>query len=505
MRFVLLNLRRLCRSPHARRLCGILLVLTGLSGCAGVVGSTGGGGNAGTTTVTILTTSTANDQLYYFGMVLNSITLTSRSGGTASLITTPIVAEFMHLNGATEPLLTVTLPQGVYTAATASVGSAGFRCVSFDSSNGDIDDAGYGYGYTPASHVTMSLPSPITIAGDHAVVLLNLQVSQSASWGAGNCAPISSNNWSITPTFTIALAGDANPMQFGLNGMVKTVTQSSGSFTVTAADAPNCIVTIGSSCNPPAVGPYAPAWQVATDNNTVFEGVAGISQLVAGLAIDMDAALRPDGSLLAKRIAVYDADPSNLTVVSGPVERVYNTMPVIYSAPTESLGPQNDSSGYSFNFSNAIFQTSSQFNNLQDLPFPASFNATNMVSGQNIYASMHALVLEPSPTDFPATTITLIPQTINGTVSAMGSEGGFTTYTVTLAPYDLFPQLAVQTGQTTLLTNPNTVIVYADSNTQMLNTSPVAVGNVVRFYGLVFNDNGTLRMDCAQVMDGVAE
>ena len=29
--------------------------------------------------------------------------------------------------------------------------------------------------------------------------------------------------------------------------------------------------------------------------------------------------------------------------------------------------------------------------------------------------------------------------------------------------------------------------------------------NVVRFYGLVFNDNGTLRMDCAQAMDGVAE
>jgi len=25
------------------------------------------------------------------------------------------------------------------------------------------------------------------------------------------------------------------------------------------------------------------------------------------------------------------------------------------------------------------------------------------------------------------------------------------------------------------------------------------------FYGLVFNDNGTLRMDCAQIMDGVAE
>lgn len=124
-----------------------------------------------------------------------------------------------------------------------------------------------------------------------------------------------------------------------------------------------------------------------------------------------------------------------------------------------------------------------------------------MVDGQNILFSTHAPI-EP----FQAlTTITLLPQTLDGTVSAISSEGNFTTYTVTLAPYDLFPNLAVQPGQTTLLTNPNTVVVYADSNTQMLNSSAVSVGGLFRFYGLVFNDNGTLRMDSAQVNDGVAE
>lgn len=39
----------------------------------------------------------------------------------------------------------------------------------------------------------------------------------------------------------------------------------------------------------------------------------------------------------------------------------------------------------------------------------------------------------------------------------------------------------------------------------MLNSNPFAAGSVVRFYGLVFNDSGTLRMDCAQVNDGVPE
>ena len=61
----------------------------------------------------------------------------------------------------------------------------------------------------------------------------------------------------------------------------------------------------------------------------------------------------------------------------------------------------------------------------------------------------------------------------------------------------------MQGGQTTLLTSPLQVVVYADQNTQML-TAP-AVGSALRFTGVIFNDNGTLRMDCTQVAGGVAE
>ncbi len=86
---------------------------------------------------------------------------------------------------------------------------------------------------------------------------------------------------------------------------------------------------------------------------------------------------------------------------------------------------------------------------------------------------------------------------------ASQQSGSFVDYTVSLASYDLFPTLAVQQGQTTLLNNPSQVEVYVDSSTQMLNKQALAVGSTLRFYGLVFNDNGTLRMDCAQVNDGV--
>jgi hypothetical protein len=96
-----------------------------------------------------------------------------------------------------------------------------------------------------------------------------------------------------------------------------------------------------------------------------------------------------------------------------------------------------------------------------------------------------------------------MPQTINGTVVDSSPSGNFTDYTVTLASTDLFPTLAVQFGQATLLNSPNKVEVYVDSNAQLLNTQTLGLGSTLRFYGLVFNDNGTLRMDCAQVNDGV--
>jgi hypothetical protein len=156
---------------------------------------------------------------------------------------------------------------------------------------------------------------------------------------------------------------------------------------------------------------------------------------------------------------------------------------------------------FPFNFGSAVFQISGQFTNLATLPFVPSFAASNMVPGQEVYISAATMPDGGYPI---AATMTLMPQTINGTVTASSQSGNFTDYTVSLAPYDLFPMLAVQPDQTTVENNPSQVEVYVDSNTQLLNRQPFSVGSTLRFYGLVFNDNGTLRMDCAQVNDGVA-
>ena len=154
------------------------------------------------------------------------------------------------------------------------------------------------------------------------------------------------------------------------------------------------------------------------------------------------------------------------------------------------------------NFGSAAFQISGQLANLENLLFVPSFNASNMVPGQNVYLSLAAYSWSVPYPD--ATTMTLMPQTIDGTVVASSTAGNFTDYTVSLASYDLFPMLAVLPGQTTVENNPSEVEVYVDDNTQKVNSQPLAAGSTLRFYGIVFNDNGTLRMDCAQVNDGVA-
>jgi hypothetical protein len=446
---------------------------------------------SGNTSVTVMVSSTANDQLPQFDVTFTSLALTNQAGKTVSLLSAQQGAEFIHLNGTAEPLVTVSVPQDVYTAATAETtvgyGAGSFVCVSQPSA-GELQISFFAGDAQPP---TVTLPSPITITGTAMGLLLDLQVSQSATFSSCN---LQVATFTITPTFNLtSFAISPQPTSLengkasGIDGQISSVNISGNSFSLVTADGAKL--------------------SLGTSGSTVYQGIPGLSALVAGMAVDMDEVIQSDGSLLATRVAVEDADPTHLSVASGPVLYVAASVPVINLLEREQQGYLFPLLGNTppFSFGSAIFQISGQFTNLENLPFTASFNAGNMVAGQNVHVSSHALTIGRAPTYVPATIITLMSQTINGTVSQVSNEGGFTTYTVALPPYDLFPTLGVQQGQTTLLTNPTEVVVYVDSNTQQLNTKPPAVGSVLRFNGLVFNDNGTLRMDCAQLNDGVTE
>ncbi len=472
-----------------------------MAGC----GASGGGTQStlsGTTAVTLLASSTANDKLSELTLNITGLTLTDQQGKSVTLLSTPLYIEFMHLNGIVEPLATVTVPQDVYTSATITANYGVPLCETYDSSN--TTNYVYSAQSAPASSVTANLPQPLTITGTGMGLELNLQVSRSTNMT--DCASIveGPTPFSYTPTFDLTPVGltaqptnTANGRALGLRGLITSVTGDGTGFTVPG--------DFGAGLN-------GPTWQITTNSSTVFQGITGASQLAVGLPVDMDVDIQPGGDLLATRVAVHNTNSENLSFAFGPQSLVFNSPPNpgMSALAIETQGPffvgfLGD--GFPYYFSSSAqtptaFQISGQMTNLNSLPFTPTFSAATLLPGQTSLIT----TLSAQYTSHPvASTITLLPQTIDATVNAIASSSGFTTYTVSLASYDLFLNLAGLKGQSNVATNPGTIIVYTDSNTQMLNTEQPAVGSVLRFYGLLFDNNGALSMDCAQVNDGVAE
>jgi hypothetical protein len=447
----------------------------------------------GNTTVTILLSSAANAQITDFALGLQSLTLTDQSGKSVTLLSSPRNSEFIHVNGTLDVLETLPVPQGIYPTAGAVINGAQFTCVTFTpaslqgSASLDTSEFSGGSSNTP---VSINLSTPITITGDSMGLVLALQVSQSATYSS--CYPQGTS--SITPSFTLSPitiasqpTNSGNGKVLGLQGTVASITSGGSGFTLSISDGPFSAGTLS----------------VTLSGATVFQGIAGVSALSTGMFVNMDGALQGNGMLLATRVAVEDPNAENL--LSGPVLQVASGVSdiIAYGRLAQGAEAEYIYGTPIYNFASAEFQISGQLPNLQSLPFAPAFSPSDIVPGQNVDITSGALVLTGGVYT-PATTITLIPQTINAEVVSSSTSGNFTVYSVGLAPYDLFPALALQPGQTTIETNPSQVEVYIDTNTQLLNSQPLASGATLRFYGLVFNDNGTLRMDCAQVSDGVA-
>lgn len=456
----------------------------------------------GSTSVTLLLSSTVNDQLSKVVIALNSITLTSQSGKTVDLFTQSVnndlayrylaEPEFIHLNGIAEPLVTVSVPQDVYTSATvtiASFPSSYISCVAATPSSPAGTLTIYSSEPLSQAPITVNVPAPITIRDNAMGLSLDMLLLQNALAACtGNGSVLLTPTFNLTP---VALSpqptNSENGKETNLDGQVSSVNAAGNSFTLVLMDGQ--ILSVNSN------------------GSTVYQGVNGFSALTAGTFVDMDAAIQSDGSLLATRIAVEDTDTTNLSAWIGPVLQTNDINSIETGFVRQQQGYLSTSGQIGvfmgYDSSDAVFQISGQFTNLQDLPFPARFDAANIFGGQNVYITTHAVDVYSYP---PATTITLMPQTINGTVVGMSSSGSFQIYSVSLASYDLPPILATQPGLSYTLNNPSVVGAYVDSSTQLLNKQqPLALGGVLRFNGLLFNDDGTMRMDCGQVNDGVAE
>lgn len=473
-------------------ICGVLSIA--LTGCGtGNGGGTGGGSGTGgpvpgeTTHVMLLISGTANDRFAVFGASIQGLTLTNSSGSTVPLVSTTERAEFIHVNGTAEPFLDVTVPQDTYTSATITIPYGYFTYLFLNTSSQSetvSTDADESNVTVPS---TVTLVAPLAIQGSNMVLELTLLAAQSGSYSSQT----QPSTYTITPTFTltpVTLAGAPTNAQNGalqnLNGEVTAV--GADSFTVSFPDDSNL---------------FAPAnvsFTFNTASTTAFQGLAGFSAISNGMLLNFDAAIQSDGTMTATRVATLDAGAQNVMV--GPVIQSAAQSPAVAQPSVSVLGGQQQGVDFTAEPTSfapftlppgATWQVAPQISNTSSLPFNAVFDFNGLFEGQMVAATSGSL--SNSGGYITGRTMTLMPQTIDGTVTTVSSSGNFTVYTLQLNPLDTIPALG----------GPSAVEVYVAPGTVGAGNVTAAVGETLRSTGVIFNDSGTLRMDCTQLNEGV--
>jgi hypothetical protein len=441
----------------------------------------------GTTSVAILLSSTANDQLSNYTLQIRSLTLTNAAGKSVALFPGLLANEFIHGNSNPQLFWTVVVPQDIYTSAALTFTNPQFAL---------IDTALHASTFSiltqdQARSSTIHLPSPLTISGNAMTLDFDLQVAQ--SFTLQNTVPFAT--FTITPVFNLTASSIAAPPTnrangkiTGMLGSVASVNAGGNSLTVqNENEAEALFETLKANTS---------SFTVATNSNTVFQGVDGLTFLNPGMFLNLDAAMQSDGSLLATRIEVEDIAAPHKFI--GPLTQIINLSNSIAVSKLQELGSDVSFAPLSTLFfqldGNTVFKTSGSFNRPQNLPFTPVFDSGSTALAQHVSVASAPIAKTGGQVNL-ATTVTLVPQTINGTIDSVSSSGTFGVFSVRLASTDPVP----------VISGTSSVVVYLPGNTQMLTTGPLTQGSVARFTGLLFNDNGTLRLVALQVNAGVPE
>jgi hypothetical protein len=232
-----------------------------------------------------------------------------------------------------------------------------------------------------------------------------------------------------------------------------------------------------------------------TSLSTVFAGANGAAASPVGSFVDVDAALRADGSMLATHIQT-EAISQQYDMVGQVLG--YSEQTFAVSSGREQQGPSLPN-GTGFYDNDVVINPSAQFEISwpngtapTGLPFTPTLNAGTILPGQNIATPIEALQTVGNVFPVPSI-VTLEPQTINGTVGVISNVNGQISYQITLFNNDLI----------TLFGSTQTVVAYSTAETHTITTSSLSVGSTARVRGLLFDDGGTLRMVATEIEDGV--
>jgi hypothetical protein len=458
------------------------------AGCATSGNTPSGGTTPAVTHATLLITTTNNAKIPIFKFNIESVTLIASDGTSVPVLTTPQVVELGSISGVARPLVATDIPQKTYVSVMLGYGPSTFAVIDRSGGPGAIDTGNYNFGPPTATPTTaqVSLSTPLAISGSAMGMLLNLNIPSSTTYtpyldGSPTLVP-GGGQVSFNPVFSLsAVSLSANPatLQDGkVEDVHGQVTASSGSALTITSDS-------GSSLT------------FDTSSSTVFAGANGAAVPSSGSFVEVDAALQADGSMLATHVQT-EAASLQYDMIGQVIE--YSGQADIASSGREQQGPSlPNGTGFYDNY--LQINPSTQFEISwpngaapAGLPFTPALNAGSILPGQNIATPLQSL-LAVSGVYPVASIVTLESQTVDGTVTAISSVNGLTSYQVTLFGDDL----------TALFGSTQTVMAYATAATHTITSAPLSVGSVARVRGLLFDDGGTLRMVATEIEDGVPD
>lgn len=401
------------------------------------------------------------DNILAFEITINSIVLTDSAGKQTSVLSAPARIELTRLAGTFAPLSHVTIPPGTYVSAAISVSNPEIVFLNSSGAQVKLEPA-----LTNAS-VNVAFSPSLAVGAAATSFNFDFDVSKFVNFDAAGVP-------SVTPTITVVPSANAGAGQIEaergdvdeMKGIVSST--SSNSFTMTLRDGTQSLT-------------------FNTDSSTQFKDINGVGDLKAGMQVEVSATMQSDGSLLAREVEAevelegHEAEGASLeglvtSTTGSPVTQL--SIVVRDTESSMSSAPQLGSTVNAQVTSNTKFGVNSSNITLTSLGFTPTFDSSTLSKGQNveIEATMSSGVAS-------AAKIRLSQQALRGNASAISTNSGVTTFTLTLPADSAFA----------MLTGISTVQVYRTSSTELKDISSITDGASLRVRGLLFFDGTTYR------------
>ncbi|HET6208468.1 MAG TPA: DUF5666 domain-containing protein [Terracidiphilus sp.] len=468
-------------APPSRR----LLVLSGLIptlACAAALTGCGGGAMsagknpsptptpASKTVVQVEIGDSPADWMLAFSMNITTMSLTG-SGSSATVVSASTPIEMMHLMGVMQPLAMISVPQGTYTGASITIGSATVMYID-PTTRSPMQKTISG---PIAGSVTFS--APVTVGSTPMAMGFDLDLAASVTADT-------SGNLHMNPVFHVISGnqGSGSPMDFadgGIQQMMGAISSVSGSSFVMSSMQASQMFTF------------------ATNSSTAFDG-GSMTSMQNGMLVMVDAMFQSDGSLMATRVQSMMNSGGMMgggivTAVSGQPATTL-TLVLQNGAGTGMMG-SDFGNGVTADLSASTTFTINDDNiDMAGLPFPPAFDSSHIYAGQNVMPISSSGMMggmgggmmggSSMAGTIMASRLVLMPQGLTGTVATAVASGATASFSLALPSDCAF----------TTMTGATSVTVFQQSATTVSGTSPIAAGSSAHAFGLLFYDSGQWKM-----------